>query len=117
MTNKAQIVSKKSDKELWELIKLKIKTCDYVFLNHAKARLEERNISDIDVLNILENIGFSKRSRNKSKDKYDLGYKDWNYCIEGYDIDNCKIRIIISFDENLMLIITVIRIDNEEKKP
>jgi hypothetical protein len=53
-----------------------------------------------------------KRKRNKSKDTYTPGYKDWNYCIEGNDFDGQKIRIIISFDGELMLVITVICIDN-----
>jgi hypothetical protein len=45
---------------------------------------------------------------------YTLVHHDWNYCIEGYDVDEQKIRIIISFDANLMLIITVMRINDEE---
>lgn len=103
---------KKTDKELWNIIAQKIESGDYVFLSHARKRLMDRNITDIDVLNILENRNDQKRKRNKSKDTYISGYNDWNYCIEGTHLDKRKIRVIISFDSELMLIITVIRIDH-----
>ncbi len=59
--------TKKSDKELWTLIKDKIQTCNYLFCNHAKKRQVDRNISDIEVLDILENKTKRKRVRNKKK--------------------------------------------------
>ena len=46
--------AKKTDLELFTLIEQKIKQREYVFLNHARQRQLERNISDLDVLNILE---------------------------------------------------------------
>lgn len=104
--------NKKTDIELGDLMAKMISRGDYIFLKHAKERLQDRNVTDIDVLNILENKNKGKRKRNKSKDTYISGYQDWNYCIEGNDLDGKKIRIIISFDNNLLLIITVIRIDN-----
>ncbi|SRR5579883_13411 len=103
---------KKSDDELWILLNKNITKGNYVFLNHAKERLAERNIMDTEVLDILENKHNCKRVRNKFKDCYLSGYSEWNYCIEGYDIDEQKIRIIISFDEKFLLIITAIRIEN-----
>jgi hypothetical protein len=101
--------TKKIDKELWNLIELKIKNTEYVFLTHAKKRQIDRAIADIDILNLLENK--KGRKRNKSKDTYTSGYEDWNYCIEGVDLDNKKIRVIISFNSELMLVITVIRLE------
>jgi hypothetical protein len=102
---------KKSDKELWTLIEEKLNDRDYIFLPHAKQRQKDRNISDLDVLDILENKPGRKRQRNKKMDRYTAGYIDWNYCIEGWDLDNeNKIRIIISFESNL-LIVTVIRLN------
>lgn len=103
---------KRTDKELWDFIAHKIEDGDYIFLGHAKKRLRERDVSDIEVLDILENKNNRKRKRNKSKDTYMSGYKDWNYCIEGIDLDKRKIRVIISFNSELLLIITVIRIDD-----
>ena len=101
---------KLKDSELWFLLEEKITAGNYFFVAHAKKRLTDRDITDTDVLDILENINNKKRKRNKSKDTYISGYQNWNYCIEGNDLDGNKLRIIISFDNELMLVITVIRI-------
>jgi len=101
---------KKSDRELWNLMAEKIFRGDYVFVKHAIQRLTDRNINDIDVLDILENKEGRRRKRNKRKDTYMTGMQDWKYCIEGNDVDGHKIRIIITFDVELLLVITVIRI-------
>jgi len=106
---------KKTDRELWCVVGEKIKGTEYVFTRHAEGRQAQRQIDDLTVLNILENNGNARRKRNKKKDEYRSGHDDWNYCIEGYDHDNKKIRIIISFDSDYMLIITVINISQEPK--
>ncbi len=102
---------KLKDKKLLALIQTAIRKGHYVFLKHAKQRLSDRKILDLDVLDILEGKKGRGRKRNKSKDKYVEGYQDWNYCIEGENIDGIKIRIIISFMNELMSIITVIRLN------
>ena len=101
---------KKTDNELWKSVDERIKYVQYIFVNHAEERQAQRGIDDLTVINILENKGNARRRRNKSKDKYESGYDDWNYCIEGYDHNSDKIRIVISFNINNMLIITVIKI-------
>lgn len=103
---------KKSERELIRLLSEKIRQGDYVFLKHAKQRLKDRGITDLEVLNILERKPGSRTKRNKRKDKYEKGHQDWNYCIEGINHDDIKIRIIFSFNENLMPIITVIRLSH-----
>ena len=107
---------KKTDKELWAVIEKCIADKDYIIMPHAKKRQNDRSITDIDILDILENKGNRKRRRNKKKDEYAEGYFDWKYCIEGQDLDEeHKIRIIVSFDEKSnLLVITVIRLDNQE---
>lgn len=77
-------------------------------------RQAERAVLDIEVLDILEGKENRNRERNKRKDIFTQGYKDWNYCIEGNSLDGDKIRIIISFDEQSLLIITVIRLGSLE---
>jgi hypothetical protein len=104
---------KRNDYDLWSLIANKISGVRYVFLNHAKERLADRKISDIQVLDILEHR--NKARRNKSKDTYMPGFEDWKYCIEAKELPN--IRVIISFDKEFMLVITVIRLDVEDRFP
>jgi hypothetical protein len=104
---------KKKDFDLWSMITQKILSVHYIFLNHAKARLADRKISDIEVLDILEHK--DKCKRNKSKDSFTPGYQDWKYCIEGKSFEGQpKIRVIISFNDDLLLVVTVIRLDVEE---
>lgn len=98
---------KKTDEELFGLLDKKVACGEYVFKKHARMRQKDRSINDLDVLNILEGKQQYKRRRNKSKDKYEEGYNDWNYCIEGSNLDEKKIRIIISFEDGLIPIITV----------
>ncbi|MDR3441744.1 MAG: DUF4258 domain-containing protein [Legionella sp.] len=111
--------SKKTDLELFSLIEQKIKERNYIFVKHAKERQQQRNISDLDALNILEGKPCYDRKRNKSKDSYESNCihekpQDWKYCIEGKNIDGKKIRIILTFTDDLMPIITVINLSEEE---
>jgi len=106
---------KKTDKELLSLIETKIIQKKYIFLKHAQQRLLERNILELDVLNILSGKKGYGRKRNKKKDTYEQYFfseltQDWKYCIEGCDIDGEPLRIIITFNDDLMPIITAITI-------
>lgn len=101
---------KLADGKLYQLISNKIMDGNYVFLKHAKQRQKDREITDLDVLKVLKGEKDRNRKRNKRKDKYEEGQKDWNYCMEGLDIDGKKIRIILSFNEEFLLIITLIRL-------
>jgi hypothetical protein len=107
--------NKKTDQEIWQSLEQSIYHGNYIFSSHAKKRLKDRSVTDIEVLDILENKP-NRRRTVKSKDTYTYGHQDWSYCIEGYEIDGQKIRIIISFDSRLMLVITVIRISNSENQ-
>lgn len=99
---------KRTDRELYSLLAAKVSSGDYIFLKHARLRQQDRQISELDVIHILK--GDAGRKRNKRKDSYDPGKEDWKYCFEGFDIDGLKIRIIITFEDEYLLVITVIRI-------
>jgi len=101
---------KKTDKDLFDLLLRKIASREYAFLRHAKQRQKDRKITDLEVLDILEGTKGRDRHRNKAKDKYEKNKQDWNYCIEGENLDRDKIRVIISFENGLVPIITVMRI-------
>jgi hypothetical protein len=106
---------KKSDTELYALIEEKIEYKKYIFLSHANQRIRERKVSELDVIYLLAGKKGYGRKRNKKKDTYELHpiynkAQDWKYCIEGFDIDGNSLRVIITFTEDLMPIITVIRI-------
>ena len=103
--------SKKPDKDFFSEVVEKIEKGFYIFKKHARQRQKDRTISDLEVIDILEGKKGRKRRRNKSKDKYEEGNQDWNYCIEGENPDGNKIRIIISFEDGVLPIITVMWIN------
>ncbi len=102
------IGKKKSNSEIFSLLDEKIRAEEYFFTNHAKVQCKKRNILEIEVLDILEGRIGSRRKRRENKDLYEVDRMDWNYCIEGINPDNQKIRIIFTFFENKIPIITVI---------
>ena len=75
---------------------------DYRFTNHALARMEERNITSIDVRYVLR-----EGSHEAKKDAFDSLSGRWKYAIRGRTVDARDIRIIIVF-ANQMMIVTVI---------
>lgn len=48
--------------------------------------------------------------RVPTRDEYKEEFGTWNYAIEGTTLQDEKARVIVSFDEDLMLIITVINL-------
>jgi hypothetical protein len=88
----------------------KVKEClnsgKYRFSKHALDRKKERFISLPNVLEVL-----NKGHHEKAKDSWDFVFKTWNYSIKGKTIDANPCRVIVSFEENGLLIITVIRLN------
>lgn len=79
---------------------------DFLDTRHSTDRENERNITRSEIVCVLKN-GWHERS----KDEYKERYKAWNYAIRGKTVDRRMLRVIVSFDENGMLIITAIDSD------
>jgi hypothetical protein len=75
----------------------------YLDTRHAFARQNERKISRPEFLYVLKT-----GHHEKKKDKFDELYGAWNYAVRGRTVDRRELRVIVSFDENGMLIITAI---------
>jgi hypothetical protein len=88
-------------KDLLRKIKDHIRSGTYVVSRHAIQRQHERLISLDDVLYVLQN-----GLRREDKDLFDTKRQSWKYAIHGKTMDGAKIRVIISFEEE-MVIITV----------
>ena len=102
---------KKSTKELFQAIEKAIANKEYYFTDHGEMRsVTRRKVTDEEVIKILEG---REKWHEKRKDKYEHGQSDWNYHIRGKNIDNEKVRIVISFDEYEMPIITVVNLDED----
>jgi len=71
---------------------------------HALQRQNERLVSLEDVLYVLKT-----GVREEKKDLFDVKRQMWKYAIYGKTKDEIKLRVIISFEEE-MILITVMRV-------
>ena len=92
-------------KNLMTLIKRKAKKGEFIILPHALERKHQRGISVNDIIYVLMNGWHESK-----KDEYRKDLSTWNYAIKGKTIDKEDMRVIVSFDEDNMLIITVIKL-------
>lgn len=73
---------------------------------HATERRKERQITRSEVLFVLKHGYHEKR-----KDTFDEFHQSWNYSVRGKTVDLREVRVVVSFDENGMLIITAIELN------
>ena len=92
---------------LLEAIQKCIEDGRYLDTRHASHRQAERDITRPEILRVLR-TGFHE----KKKDQFDGVYKAWNYAVRGKTLDARSLRVIVSFDENNMLIITAIDLND-----
>jgi hypothetical protein len=91
--------------ELFPIIRDCIDKGSYRQSKHAIDREMEREIDLMDVLYVLK-TGYHE----KQKTTYDDIFHTWKYAIRGKTLDKCDIRIIVTFDDTGMLIITVMHV-------
>ena len=75
-------------------------------MDHALQRIKEREVTFLEVRQVLR-TGFHE----KRKDAFKEEHNSWNYSVRGKTIDKRNLRIVVSFDEDDMLVITVIDLD------
>ncbi|MFI5343400.1 MAG: DUF4258 domain-containing protein [Chlamydiales bacterium] len=107
--NKGLIVTKQRPPKIENLLE-KIRECleqkRYTHTEHAIVRQKEREITLPEIRYVLT-TGYEE----KIKTVFDEQYKTWNYAIRGKTkIDKLDVRVIVSFDERGMLIITVMHV-------
>lgn len=96
--------------DLMDRIRKCVNSENYAFTKHARERKSEREIVLPDILYVLKH-GFHE----KKKDCWDETYLSWNYAVRGMTIDKKSLRIVVSFDETEMLIITFIHLNAVEQ--
>lgn len=77
---------------------------------HAQCRQREREVTALDALYVVRT-----GHRVPARDEYHEEYEAWNYAIEGDTLQGDKLRVIISFEEDLMLVITVIKLTKKRQ--
>ena len=87
----------------------KVRAClqsgNYLDTHHSSARRRQRKIDRLDIQYVLT-TGWHE----KNKDKFDSKYKAWNYSVRGRTIDLRSLRIVVSFDNQRMIIVTAMEL-------
>ena len=92
--------------DVLERVRQKSKSGEYVPVEHAKLRMDQREVTDPEVRYVL-----SHGHREPKKDEFKDEHKAWNYSMRGKTADGRQLRIVVSFDSNDMLLITVIDLE------
>lgn len=94
-------------------IGLKIKDClanrRYQQSLHAMERIDKRKLTFEDVLFVLET-----GRREKIKDSYDEAFQNWKYAIRGKTLEGIDVRVIITINEDNIIIITVVNLTKKD---
>lgn len=77
----------------------------YRYTAHAEVRKFDRMITEEDALHVIEN-GW----RVQIKDSFCDINNGWKYAIEGKTLQEERLRVIVAFAEDMLIIITVINI-------
>lgn len=95
---------------LQEKIRECIEKAKYVDTTHARERQNERDITLSEALQVLK-VG----RHEKNETRFDPFWKKWKYAIRGTTTDQDDIRVIVAFDfdQELMVIITVMHVLNK----
>lgn len=104
MVSKNKRPEKVSD--LLEKIRDAVESGSYFVSSHAVERGLQRGIIKTEYEYVLK-TGFHE----SKKDVFDEFYNTWNYAIRGKTFDKRELRVVTSFDENNLLIITIIDLE------
>jgi hypothetical protein len=99
-------VTKTKKRDILKEIKRAIESSNYIYTSHANKRIKQREVTRFEVKQVLLSGHHEKR-----KDSFDEEWNSWHYSIKGKTLDKKNLRVVVSFDENNMLIITVIDLD------
>lgn len=91
---------------LLKVIRMYATSGNFLDTRHATDRQGERLITRPEILYVLRH-GWHE----KGKDKYDGQYNAWNYAVRGMTVDSRKLRVVVSFDRDCLLIITAMDLD------
>ena len=82
----------------------------YRILPHARQRCTERDVAAADIEHVLE-----AGHRVRVRDRFEEPYAAWSYCYEGDAIDGDDLRVVVAF-EDWMLVVTVVRLNESREE-
>jgi hypothetical protein len=79
---------------------------NYLDTRHSAVRRFERGVSRTNIVFVLRN-----GIREKGRDRYDSQFRTWTYAIRGKDSSGRRLRIIIAFEDDFLLLVTAVTLD------
>jgi hypothetical protein len=76
-----------------------------LYHSHAELRESQRDINRAEVEQAIRS-----GSHIKKRDQFDEVHKCWKYCIEGKTLDKRKIRVVLTIDDDGLMVITIFEI-------
>ncbi len=93
---------------LLRIVRNAVRTGQYALKPHARQRCRERDLPASFVAWALET-----GRHVPSRDRYETRHGAWNYCIEGPSPDGAALRVIVTF-QDWMMVVTVVRLGKED---
>jgi len=90
-------------KNVVDLVQQCIESGRYLYTDHALVRMQGRDITRNEVKQVLL-AGY----REPRKDQYDEQWEAWKYAFNGLTIDRRRLRIVVAFGPDKMLVVTAI---------
>lgn len=84
---------------------------DLYFRHHSDERAVERHWDDADVVKVLEDSGIIQDDA-----VFDEKCKKWKYCVDGYDTENEKLRVVVNISEKDWRVVTISLVPNWKEK-
>ncbi len=81
----------------------------YVVSDHAYERAVDRRVPIPHVEYVLRH-GFHE----KEKDQFKVEYQAWRYAIRGKSPDMVAVRVVVTFAEDGLMVVTVINLDRRD---
>ncbi len=94
--------------ELLARVRGAVATGCYRILPHARRRCSEREVTAPHIEQVLET-----GHRVPRRDRFAPSEQDWSYCFEGRTVDGARLRVVVAFDQ-WMLVVTVVRLERRE---
>jgi len=92
-----------------EIVKAAIASRQFRISAHAAKRMEERDITSPDLIQVLA-AGYHEARKDEFKEEY----SSWSYAIRGKTVDARNLRFAVAIEAPGFVVVTAIDLDREE---
>ena len=97
-------------KNVASIIERFIETGCYYETLHAQRRMNERNLTRLDVKHVL-----LTGKRETKRDRYSKEFGAWTYGMRGFTLDGGReVRVVFALDEHALAVVTAVELAEED---